>query len=107
MARPDDDARDAASRIERALLAALCQPSLKPEDRTAILQRLENHHFIDPDHAVVYRAILTPSTAQHGDMRAALAQMVTRMGFPDIEIAGYFSAETPSGHELPKLLSQL
>jgi hypothetical protein len=107
MARPDDDARDAASRIEQALLAALCQPSLKPEDRTAILQRLENHHFVDPDHEVVYRAIVAPSTAQQKNLRGALIQMVTRMGFPDIEIDGYFSAEMPSGNELQELLSQL
>jgi hypothetical protein len=107
MAGPDDHPRDAASRIEQALLAALCQRSLKPEDRTAILQRLESHDFVDPDHEVVYRAILTPSIGQQGDLRAALVQIVTRMGFPDIEIADYFSAATPSGNELRKLLSQL
>jgi hypothetical protein len=107
MARQDDDARDAASRIEQALLAALCQPSLKPEDRAAILQRLENHHFFDPDHTVVYRAILKTSAARQGDLRAALTQMVTRMGFPDIEIGAYFSPETPSSNELRKLLSKL
>lgn len=107
MARPDDAARDAVSQIEHALLAALCQSSLEPEDRTAILQRLEHYHFVVPDHEIVYRAILTASAAHPRDLPATLTRMVTRMGFPDIETIGYFSTEPSNSGDLRKLLSRL
>jgi hypothetical protein len=107
MTSPDNALPDAMLRIERALLAALCQASLDAEIRTTIVQKLAKHRFADADHEVVFRALVTIPSLGQNDMLAALTQAVTRMGFPDIEPRDYFKEELPGNEELLRLVTQL
>ncbi len=107
MSALDDSARESVVRAERALLGALCEPWLAAEDRTNILLGLETHRFAEPDNEVIYRALLVMPAELQGDMFTALTRMATRMGFPDIEIADYFSRNPLTSAEIRELLSQL
>ena len=107
MTGADKSGRETALPIERTLLAALCQPSLGPDARSAIVQKLRNHRFAAPDHEVVFRAILTTPIGENTEMLAALTQAVTRMGFPDIELRDYVDKAPLSNEEILTLLAQL
>jgi hypothetical protein len=96
-----------AAEIERWLLAALCAPSLDPQSRTEIIERLTAHTFASPDHEVIFRALakIPPASAEH--IRETLGARLTGLGFPDIDVEPIFQLAPLSPREITALLRQL
>lgn len=92
---------------ERRLLAALCQPGLDGDARSSLLDRLQRHTFADPDHQVIFRALTLISTREPAEVPSALAQAVTRLGFPDVDLEAFLAITAPAPQEIPDLLKQL
>jgi hypothetical protein len=93
--------------IERWLLAALCAPSLDSPLRAKILERLAAHDFANPDHEMIFRALLQMPHASAGHIRETLNARLTRLGFPDIDVEPIFELAPPSAREISALLRQL
>ncbi len=106
MSQPPTPSRSPQIEIERKLLAALCQPMLEPETRSAILSRLKHHVFAEADHQVIYRALATMPQLDAAELPGALMQAVTRLGFPDVDFAWLFR-ETVAQEEIRALLERL
>ena len=53
--------------MERSLLAALCASALDPQTHAEILERLAVHTYANPDHKVIFGALLKMprASAQH------------------------------------------
>jgi hypothetical protein len=95
-----------AAEIERRLLAALCAPALDHQTRAEILERLAAHTFANPDHEVIFRALvkIPRATAEH--IRETLRARLTRLGFPDLDVESIFELEPPSAEQIRTLLQQ-
>ena len=99
------------SASERALLAALCQGSLGTRGRETILRRLGRHHFSTREHEVIFQA----ASGSYGEPGAStpegaselLMASLTRLGFPDIDLAPFFGAAAVAEADLPALFSDL
>jgi hypothetical protein len=100
-----DSSRHARRETERKLLAALCQPAVKTETRGMILHRLRDHNFSEPDYEVVFKALAAFPMQAPSDLRQALIQAITRMGFPDLDLSELFEEYNPTQDELQALLA--
>jgi hypothetical protein len=69
---------------ERALLASLCQLSTDDPVRAEIDSLLAEYSWRSIDHGIIYET-LRGGRLGPGDIRAALAARLTRLGFPDID----------------------
>jgi replicative DNA helicase len=102
------ESREHRIQAERTLLAALCRATLAPESRSAILARLNNHAFAAADHQVIYRALASiSSSADRADLPRTLAQAVTRLGFPDLDLDVLLHTPPPTAQEISAAFDQL
>ena len=76
--------------LEREILRALCASPHLTGDRRTLLRPLASHVWRDPEHRVVYEALLRTLTRDPGALRSELPATATRMGFPDVEWSEYF-----------------
>jgi hypothetical protein len=76
--------------LEREVLEALCASEHVSDDRGRLLGTLASHVWQDPEHRVVYEALLRIRTRDPRALRAELPATATRMGFPDVEWDEYF-----------------
>jgi hypothetical protein len=102
-----DSSRAAQAEAERRLLVALCQNVLDSSARDEVMRRFRNHRFAHADHEVLYRALAALPRCEPAEVRAKLAQAVTRLGFPDIDFDALFDSPPPTPAELAALLKQL
>ena len=86
---PSKDDNGGTLAMERALLASLCQSVQDDPLRSQILQLLQLYNWQSGDHRAVYDAI-AGWTAEPAEIRSGIAARLTRMGFPDIDVAPYF-----------------
>jgi hypothetical protein len=93
--------------IERRFLAALCSPALDPKTRAEILERLAAHEFANPDHEVIFQALVKMPRATAEHIRETLGARLTRLGFPDVDVEPIFELEPPSAEKISALLRQL
>jgi hypothetical protein len=100
-------AHPAQSHTERKLLVALCQPALSSEVRAAILARLKKHVFAEADHEVIYRALASLPAIDSNGLPNNLAQAVTRLGFPDMDIESFVNETPPAPDTIAALLQHL
>jgi hypothetical protein len=74
---------------ELRLLRVLCDANATRAHRIELLQSLEGHDFLDPEHRVVFESIRF--LFSHGDVSAArLAVHLNNRGFPDVDLEEYF-----------------
>jgi hypothetical protein len=76
--------------LEREILRALCASPRLTSERGGLLKGLVSHDWKDPEHRVVYEALLRTLTRPSGELRLELPATATRMGFPDVEWREYF-----------------
>jgi replicative DNA helicase len=93
--------------LERTLLAALCSSSHSPESRKQILNKLSNYTWHSPDHRVIYESLRRSRQQDPTTLREFLTAEATRLGFPDIDIAPYFSADSLPSADIEKLIATL
>jgi hypothetical protein len=101
---------DLESRILRALCStppAFDSPSAHHASaRAAILAKLRAHRWQDPEHRVVFEALILLPGRQAADLREQLPAQATRMGFPDVNWDHYFVASTDNA-ALETLVTEL
>jgi hypothetical protein len=107
MPRPTDSDSARQAEAERKLLAALCQDAVDSPMRAAVMRRLNKHRFAHPDHEVISRALAALPRGEPAEIRAKLAEAVTRLGFPDLEIDFLFETPPPSAEDLTASLEEL
>ena len=81
---------------ELRLLQALCDANASRVQRIELLQSLEGHIFLDPEHRVVFESIcfLFP---RGGVSPARLTVHLNNRGFPDVDIKKYFPDASANG----------
>lgn len=86
---PDNASSDRVADFERTILRALCTRSIDANVWQQIRLRLADYSWREPDHAVVYEAIVRVKARDAKNMLAHLAAQTTRMGFPDLDWTVY------------------
>jgi len=101
--------------LERKILSALCsapatRAEVRQEDdtrtREAILTALHRHLWEDPEHRVVFEALISLPGRNMKELREQLPAQATRMGFPDVNWDEYFAAPG-AGSPIEDLVVQL
>jgi hypothetical protein len=82
--------------LEREILRALCASPHLTADRGGLLSALTSYEWRDPEHRVVYEALLRSLTGGSGALGSELPATATRMGFPDVDWAEYFKPSEAS-----------
>jgi hypothetical protein len=93
--------------VERSLLRALCAAPLSPQERDTLLPRLAKYDWHSPDHCVIYEALRRSRQPSSDALREHIVAEITRLGFPDIDIAPYFVPSALSKTDVEKLISAL
>jgi hypothetical protein len=94
---PFNDDNGGTLAMERTLLASLCQSGQDDPLRSQIIELLRRYNWQSGDHRAVYDA-LARWTADPAEIRSGIAARLTRIGFPDIDVAPYFEpAANPRG----------
>jgi hypothetical protein len=99
-------ARDSLE-VEHTLLRALCAPPLSYHERDAILRRIADYNWRSPDHRVIYEALRRSRQPNSGALREHIVAEITRLGFPDIDIAPFFEPSALSNADIEKLSGTL
>jgi hypothetical protein len=76
--------------LERAVLRALCQPSLSHALRKRACEDLATHQWQAEDHRIVFAALQKARDTNVSPLLEQLPAHATRMGFPDIDWAALF-----------------
>jgi hypothetical protein len=89
--------------LESKILRALCTTSPAPDSpstrpnlhhasiRAAILATLHAHRWQNPEHRVVFEALILLPGRHSAELREQLPAQATRMGFPDVNWEEYFT----------------
>jgi len=75
----------AISRAERLVLRALATGRVERGEWFEIDRKLAGYLWREPDHAVIYQAIVRARSRDPEHWREQLAAQTTRMGFPDLD----------------------
>jgi hypothetical protein len=89
MSRPPN--KETVRRAERLLLAALAQGTREGSFRELARSKLAGYHWREPVHEVIFRCLLSLPTENPAVVREQLPALLTRRGFPDVELADLFS----------------
>lgn len=92
--------------MEREILRVCCTGAAPRSERENAQMRLARYKWQEPDHAVIYEALVRAERVGADALREYLPAQVTRMGFPDIDWAIFF-AEKPLSETLDVLLDKL
>jgi hypothetical protein len=80
-----------------AILRKICDASLSQEQRSALVQSLQNYAFSDAEHQVVFESICF--LFSRGPISPArLSVHLNNRGFPDISMEKYFPSATANPH---------
>ncbi len=93
---PSEIAGNKIHALERHVLRALCSGDIPPEIRAQSFEDLKSHRWSDPEHRVVFEALLRTPRSEEESLRERLPAQATRMGFPDVDWELYFTRN----HEL-------
>ncbi|HXX44578.1 MAG TPA: hypothetical protein VEJ38_07610 [Candidatus Acidoferrales bacterium] len=81
----DEQLPPSAAGLERVVLRAICRQTLDSKTWKDVKSELDRYQWRDPDHAVVYTAIVKARNGGAADWRSHLPAQTTRMGFPDMD----------------------
>jgi hypothetical protein len=98
-----------AAQVERLILGALVTQEISPSEWSDIQHNLAAHLWREPEHAVVYQAIVQSRGRDQKHWREHLAAETARMGFPDVDwktLLGSTRTGTPET-KLESLMRQL
>jgi hypothetical protein len=101
--------------LERKILCALCSAAATRTEvreeadtrtRNAILTALRTYQWQDPEHRVVFEALISLPGRSMKELREQLPAQATRMGFPDVNWDEYFAARA-AGSPIESLIAEL
>jgi hypothetical protein len=81
--------------LERAILRAICHPSLRDDLREIARARLVSYKWQAEDHRIIFAAVSSIRNTKTASLREQLPACATRMGFPDIDWEFLSGAEEP------------
>jgi hypothetical protein len=96
--------------LEREVLGALCVGGLPPDQRERILAPFTNYEWQSPDHRVLFVALRRARQQGGADLTALrefLVAEVTRLGFPDFDLASFFASPPLASEEMARLVDAL
>jgi hypothetical protein len=93
--------------IELALLGALCATPLSLEERNNTLRKLAAYNWRGPDHRVIYEALRRSRQPNSVALREQISAEITRLGFPDFDIAPFFAQSALSESDMARLADTL
>ena len=89
---------------ERQVLRVLCQGSL---DRRAGLSALRSYRWREPLHQVIFDLLVDIPGADPELIREQRPAYLTRRGFPDFELAGFFQPHSLTKTDVDQLIRRL
>jgi hypothetical protein len=92
---------------ERAFLSGLCAAPLSLEERNTVLRRLEDYNWRSPDHRLIYEALQRSRQPSSAELREQISAEITRLGFPDIDVAPLFAPSALSKTDIARLADTL
>jgi len=107
---PNETSSDPVADLECAILRAICAKVTAQDVWTETQLNLAHYVWRQPDHAVIYDAIVKVRSRDPMNWRSQLPAQTTRMGFPDLDWAAYLApVEMPEGRisELIRTLKAL
>lgn len=93
--------------LERAILRGLCTRSIDASLWQEIRVQLAGYVWSEPDHSVVYEAILRVNSRNARNPLAHLVAQATRMGFPDLGWEVYLSPSAAPEANIGELVRKL
>lgn len=104
---PDDALSTPLADLERLFLRALCAGAINEVAWQAIRRTLADYVWREPDHAVVYEAIVRVRGRDSRNWREQLPAQTTRMGFPDLDWTIYFNRSGAPDPNIDELVRKL
>lgn len=98
---------DDVRRRERAVLRAICHGTREGPLRELARLRLGEYRWREPVHEVIFQSLLSLPAADPAVVREQLPALLTRRGFPDVEIADLLEPQDLSRDEFERLLDEL
>lgn len=93
--------------LERELLAALCAAGNSFSGRESVMRTLADYTWQSADHRIIFEALRRCGPRRIDETREFLAAEVTRLGFPDIDLAQYFVSVPARSSHIERLLNAL
>jgi len=93
--------------VERQVLRALCQGTPQGSVRATARDILRTYRWREPLHQIVFEVVLGIPTEAPEVIREQLPARLTRKGFPDVDIEGFFKPHGLSKEEAERLIRQL
>ncbi len=94
-------------RMEFEVLQAICQGALLGETEEAARELIGSYKWQDPIHSLIFKSWLSLRGASQETFREQLPAMLTRRGFPDVDLAPYFRSPESSNKSLEDLVKDL
>jgi hypothetical protein len=89
---------------ERIVLTAIAQKNVTPDD---LVDGLRSHSWSNPDHQVVFEALLALGNSPPALIREQIRATLTRKGFPDIDVGYLFEPLFQSSGILDEAIAAL
>ncbi|HKV05616.1 MAG TPA: hypothetical protein VJO53_10980 [Candidatus Acidoferrales bacterium] len=93
--------------LEREILRAFCGRALPDSLWKKFADDLAGYRWLEPEHAIVFQALLRIRSRDPKGWRDQLAAQATRMGFPDVDWEMYFSDESVLPSEIENMIRKL
>lgn len=104
---PAAPAGDDVTRRERAVLRAICHGTREGPLRELARLKLGEYRWREPVHEVIFQSLLSLPAGDPAVIREQLPALLTRRGFPDVEIADLLEPQDLSRDEFERLLDEL
>ena len=99
--------KDAVIHAERQVLRALCQGTPQGPVREIARLILNDYHWRDLLHAVLFETMASLKTDSPDVLRAELPALLTRRGFPDLPWEDFFAPHGLTKEEAETLMRRL
>ncbi|MGH9402645.1 MAG: hypothetical protein ACRD2P_11120 [Terriglobia bacterium] len=95
------------TRIERQVLAALCQGFSDGPLDDSVKQSLTQYRWREPDHQAIFNALAKFPSGQPAILAAELPARLTRLGFPDIDCEDLYQPHGLNRNDAAELIREL
>jgi hypothetical protein len=104
---PTLSTREEILEAEETILRCLIPQSLASSQRKELACILAGYKWEAGEHETLFEVLLQSRIANTEKLREELPAILTRRGFPDVELAGYFAPEAPTAAEALRMARAL
>ena len=91
--------REEILEAEQVVLRSLCQQPFAPAQRKEIVRILAGYAWQSGEHQILFEALHQLQIASAEMLREQLPAILTRKGFPEVNLASYFAARATTAAE--------